>query len=304
MAKVAKSVLDLIGDTPLVQLKRIVPSGSAQVWAKVESYNPSGSIKDRIALAMIEDAEERGLINPGDTIVEASSGNTGVALALVASLKGYKLVIVMPDSMPLEGIRHLERFGSEIHFTSTISGMEGAHRAAQELVERRQGHLVLAQFENPANPKTHRETTAREILNATAGEVDAFVAGVGTGGTITGVGEVLKERNPQVLVVAVEPALSPLLSEGKAGEHGIPGLGADFVPPLLNREIIDQVIAVSDEDGRSTMGRINRDEGLLVGVSSGANVFASLQVAEQIGEDKVVVTILPDGGERYLRLPL
>ena len=238
-------------------------------------------------------------------VTGASRGiGAGIALALVAALKGYELAIVMPEGMSMERMRHLERFGARMYLTPTIAGMEGAHKAAQELVEGREGRLVLGQFTNPANPRVHRETTAREILDATGGKVDAFVAGVGTGGTITGVGEALKERDTNVLVVAVEPALSPLLSEGVAGEHGIPGIGADFVPPVLNLDIIDQVITVSDEDARNTTVRLSQEEGLLVGISSGANVFAAVKVAERLGEGKVVVTVLPDGGERYLHLPV
>ncbi len=302
MLKASNSVLELIGNTPLVRLRRMVPPGVAQVWAKVESRNPSGSIKDRIALAMIEDAEKRGLIKLGDTIVEASAGNTGIALALVAAAKGYNLIIVMPESMSLERMRHLERFGAKMYLTSTALGMEGAHKAALDLVQERKRHFSLSQFSNPANSKAHRQTTAKEILEAINGRVDAFVAGVGTGGTITGVGEVLKEANPQSLVVAVEPASSPLLSQGWSGEHGIAGIGANFVPPLLNRGILDRTIAVSDEDTQVTMERLGREEGLMAGLSSGANVFAALQVAHELGEGTKVVTILPDGGEHYLRI--
>ncbi len=303
MSKETKNVLDLIGNTPLVQLRRMVPTNHARILAKLESHNPSGSIKDRIALAMIEDAEKAGRLRPGYTIVEASAGNMGISLAMVAAVKGYQVVIVMPESLSLERMRHLERYGARMYLTNSAEGMEGAHKAAAEMAKGKSDHVILGQFTNPANPRVHRETTAREILDATDGQVDAFVAGVGTGGTITGVGEALKEANPKVQIVAVEPASSQLLSEGKTGEHGISGIGPDFVPPLLNRQIVDRIIAVSDRDAQATTERLGKEEGLLAGISSGANVFAALQVAQSLGQGKTVVTILPDGGERYLRMP-
>ena len=301
MFESADSALELIGNTPLVHLRRMALSDSARVLAKVESQNPSGSVKDRIAMAMVKDAEKRGLIQPGDTIVEASAGNTGIALAMVAAARGYDLLIVMPEGMSMEPMRHLERFGALMYLTPTAHGMAGAHQAAQELTKERKRHVSLAQFSNPVNVRAHKETTAREIIEATHGRVDAFVAGVGTGGTIVGVGQALKEADPKVQIVAVEPSASPLLSRGWSGEHNIPGLGANFVPPLLQRELLDRIIAVSDQDAWATMERLSKEEGLLAGVSSGANVFAALQVAQEMGAGKQVVTILPDGGERYLR---
>ncbi|MBI2855563.1 MAG: cysteine synthase A [Chloroflexi bacterium] len=301
---VYQSALDLIGNTPLVSLNRIPPEGSAAVLAKLESRNPTGSVKDRIALAMVEDAERSGMLRTGYTIVEATIGNTGLSLAMVATLKGYEMTVVMPENSPTERKRLLSRFGVELHFTSPLEGMKGAFRAVERLVQANTGFITLGQFDNPANPRAHRETTAPEILRDTGGKVDAFVAGVGTGGTITGVGEALKEHNHDVLVVAVEPASSPLLSKGKTGDHGIAGLGPDFVPTVLNRNIIDEVILVTDDEAYQMMARLAREEGLLVGVSSGANVAASLQVARRLGPGKVVVTILPDSGERYLYAPL
>ena len=303
-ALIAESVLDLVGNTPLVRLRRVVPEGSAEVLAKMESLNPAGSVKDRIALSMIEAAEAEGLIKPGDTIVEPTSGNTGIGLAMVCAVKGYRLILTMPDDMSLERRKLLTRFGAKLFLTPAIEGMSGAVYAAQELIEKNPGHFMPQQFNNPANPEIHRRTTAREILRATDGRLDAFVAGVGTGGTITGVGEVLKEMNPAILVVAVEPARSPVLAGGKAAIHGIQGIGASFVPTVLNREIYDELIAVRDEDAFEMTRRLTREEGLLVGVSAGGNVFAALQVAKRLGAGKRVVTVLPDTGERYLSVNL
>ena len=297
--EIADSVLDLVGNTPLVRLNRVVPEGSAEVLVKLDSLNPGGSIKDRIALSMIEDAEARGELKPGDTIVEPTSGNTGIGLAMVAAVKGYRLILTMPEDMSVERRKLLSRFGAELVLTPAIEGMSGAVFAAQELAEKH-GYFMPQQFNNPANPEVHRRTTAREIMKATDGRLDAFVAGVGTGGTITGVGEVLKERYPQLLVVAVEPARSPVLAGGKAGLSGIQGIGASFVPSVLNRDIYDELIAVSDEDAYAMTARLTKEEGLLVGVSSGANVVGALQVAKQLGQGKRVVTVMPDTGERYL----
>jgi cysteine synthase A len=297
-------VLDLVGNTPLVRLRRVVPEGSAEVLGKMESLNPAGSVKDRIALSMIEDAEERGLIKPGDTIVEPTSGNTGVGLAMVAAVKGYRLILTMPEDMSVERRKLFSRYGAKLVLTPAIEGMSGAVFAAEELVEKNPGHFMPQQFNNPANPEIHRRTTAREILRATAGRLDAFVAGVGTGGTITGVGEVLKKLDPRILVVAVEPARSPVLAGGKAGLHAIQGIGASFVPGVLNREVIDEIIAVRDEDALEMTRRLTSKEGLLVGISAGANVHASLAVARRLGAGKRVVTILPDTGERYLSVNL
>jgi cysteine synthase A len=249
---------------------------------------------------MIEDAEARGLLKPGATIVEPTSGNTGIGLAMVAAVKGYKLVLTMPDDMSGERRKLLQRFGAQLVLTPAIEGMTGAVFAAEELVAKNQSYFMPQQFNNPANPEVHRRTTVREILRDTDGRLDAFVAGVGTGGTITGVGEVLKETLPEVKIIAVEPSRSPVLGGGKAGLHAIQGIGASFVPGVLNRQIYDELIAVRDEDAIEMAKRLTRTEGLLVGISSGANVFAAIQVAKRLGEGKRVVTVLPDTGERYL----
>ncbi len=297
---IADSVLDLVGNTPLVRLRRLAADGWAEVLAKLESRNPAGSIKDRIALSMIEDAEGRGRIRPGDTIVEPTSGNTGIGLAMVAAVKGYHLIVTMPEHMSLARRELLARYGAEVILTPAIEGMTGAVFAAEELVRNNPHYFMPQQFENPANPEIHRCTTAQEILAATEGRLDAFVAGVGTGGTITGVGEVLKKALPAVRIVAVEPARSPVLQGGRPGAHRIQGIGASFVPAVLNREIIDEIIAVGDEDAFATAKRLACEEGLMVGISAGANVFAALKVAKRLGAGKRVVTILPDTGERYL----
>jgi cysteine synthase A len=301
--RIAQTVLDLVGDTPLVRLNRVIPEGAAEVLGKLESRNPAGSVKDRIALSMIEAAEAQGLLKPGDIIVEPTSGNTGIGLAMVAAVKGYRLILTMPEHMSMERRKLLSRYGAELVLTPAAEGMNGAVRVARELVERH-GYFMPQQFDNPANPEVHRRTTAQEILKATGGRLDAFVAGVGTGGTITGVGEVLKGLLSDLRVVAVEPAGSPMLSAGQPGPHGIQGIGANFVPAVLNRDIYGEVIAVSDEDASAMSGRLAREEGLLVGISAGANVFASLQVARRLGLGKRVVTVLPDTGERYLSLNL
>jgi len=302
-AEIADGVLDLVGNTPLVRLHRVVPDGSAEVLGKLESINPAGSVKDRIALSMIEAAEARGELKPGDTIVEPTSGNTGIGLAMVAAVKGYRLILTMPEDMSIERRKLFARFGAELVLTPAIEGMSGAVYAAQELVEQH-GYFMPQQFNNPANPEIHRRTTAQEILKATGGRLDAFVAAVGTGGTLTGVGEVLKAHDAQILVVAVEPARSPVLAGGKPGLTGIQGIGASFVPTVLNRDIYDELIAVTDEDAYAMTARLTREEGLLVGISSGANVFAALQVAAKLGAGKRVVTMLPDTGERYLSVNL
>ncbi len=296
---IVDSVLELIGQTPMVRLHRVVPEGAAEIVAKLESYNPAGSVKDRIALAMIEDAERRGLLRPGSTIVEPTSGNTGIGLAVVAAVKGYRLIVTMPEDMSLARRDLLTRFGAEVILTPAIEGMTGAVYAAEELVRQNPDYFMPQQFENPANPEIHRRTTAVEILEATEGRLDAFVAGVGTGGTITGVGEVLKQHNPKILIVAVEPARSPVLQGGRPGPHGIQGIGASFVPGVLNRSIIDQIIGVRDEDAIAMSRLLAREEGLLVGISAGANVVAAIKVAKKLGPGKRVVTILPDTGERY-----
>jgi len=301
MRGIADSVLDLIGDTPLVRLRRAVPPGGARVLAKLESLNPAGSVKDRIALAMVEEAEREGRLQPGATIVEPTSGNTGVGLAMVAAVKGYRLILTMPEDMSPERCALLKRYGAEVVLTPAIEGMTGAVFAAQELVRKNPAYFMPQQFENPANPDAHRRTTAQEILKATGGEVDAFVAGVGTGGTITGVAEVLRREIPGVRIVAVEPAASPVLQGGRFRPHGIQGIGASFVPGVLDRSLLDEIIGVHDADAKAMAGRLAREEGLMVGISAGANVVAALHVGARLGPGRTVVTMLPDTGERYLR---
>jgi cysteine synthase A len=299
---IADSVLDLVGNTPLVRLRRVPGEGAAEVLGKLESMNPAGSVKDRIAWAMIEEAERRGLLKPGATIVEPTSGNTGIGLAMVAAVKGYRLILTMPEDMSVERRKLLARYGAELVLTPAIEGMSGAVYAAEELVRQHPDYFMPQQFTNPANPQVHRDTTAREILEATGGELDAFVAGVGTGGTITGVGEVLKAHNPAILVVAVEPERSQVLAGKRAGLHAIQGIGASFVPGVLNREIYDELIPVPDEEAIRMSHRLTREEGLLVGISSGANVWAAVKVARRLGPGRRVVTVLPDTGERYLSM--
>jgi len=300
--KIADTVLDLVGGTPMVRLNRVVPSGSAEIVGKIESMNPAGSVKDRIALNMIETAEREGRLKPGDTIVEPTSGNTGIGLAMVAAVKGYRLIVTMPEDMSLARRDLLARYGAEVMLTPAIEGMTGAVFAAQELLASHPNYFMPQQFENPANPDIHRRTTALEILEATDGKFDALVLGVGTGGTITGVGEVARERIPGLLIVAVEPTRSPVLQGGRAGVHAIQGIGASFVPNILNREIYDEIMAIGDDDAIEMSRRLCREEGLLVGISAGANVVASLKVAKRLGEGKRVVTVLPDTGERYLTM--
>ncbi|MGH7325241.1 MAG: cysteine synthase A [Candidatus Rokuibacteriota bacterium] len=300
---VASTVLDLIGGTPLVRLNRLPHPGGAEVVAKVESVNPGGSVKDRIALAMLEDAERRGVLKPGGTIVEPTSGNTGIGLAMAAAVKGYRLILTMPDDMSVERQRLLARFGAEIHLTPAIEGMTGAVFSAEELLREHPDYFMPQQFQNPANPEIHRRTTALEILEGLGGRrIDAFVVGVGTGGTITGVGEVLKEKMPGVRVIAVEPARSPVLSGGKARPHAIQGIGASFVPGVLNHQVLDRIVTVRDEDAILWSRRLTREEGILAGISAGAAVFAACAVAAEMSPGQLVVTVLPDTGERYLSL--
>ena len=298
--RLAASVLELVGGTPLTRLNRLPKAGGAVVLAKMESLNPGGSVKDRIAVAMVEDAERRGILKPGSTLVEPTSGNTGIGLAMVCAVRGYRLILTMPDDMSVERQRLLSRYGAEIHLTPAIEGMSGAVFAAQEMCKEHPDYFMPMQFENKANPEIHRRTTALEILEATEERVHAFVAGIGTGGTITGVGEVLKERIPGVRIVGVEPARSPVLSGGRSRPHGIQGIGASFVPGVLNRSVLDEVVQVRDEDATATARRLAREEGLLVGISSGANVWAACQVASAMPSDRIVVTVLCDTGERYL----
>ncbi|MPZ98360.1 MAG: cysteine synthase A [Dehalococcoidia bacterium] len=300
---IADSVVDLIGRTPLIRLQRVVPDGAAEVLGKFEVSNPAGSVKDRIALSMVEAAEAAGLLQPGATLVEPTSGNTGIGLAMVCATRGYRLILTMPEDMSTERRHLLERFGAELVLTPAIEGMSGAVYAAQELVEEH-GYFMPQQFENAANPEVHRRTTAPEILEATEGRLDAFVAGVGTGGTITGVGEVLREAGVPARIVAVEPARSAVLQGGRAGLTGIQGIGASFVPGVLNRAVYDEVMSVRDEDAYEMTKRLTREEGLLVGISSGANVWAAVKVAQQLGAGKRVVTMLCDTGERYLSVTL
>jgi cysteine synthase A len=300
--KIAKSALDLIGGTPMVRLNKVVEPGMAEVLGKCENLNPAGSVKDRIALSMIEAAEVDGRLKAGDTIVEPTSGNTGIGLAMVAAVKGYRLIVTMPEDMSLARRDLLARYGAEVILTPAIEGMTGAVYAAQELLSSNPEYFMAQQFENPANPEAHRRTTALEILDACDGKIDAFVAGVGTGGTITGVGEVIKEKLPEVLVVAVEPSRSPVLRGGRAGVTGIQGIGAGFAPGVLNQEIYDEIMSVTDEDAIEMSRTLCNTEGLLVGISAGANVWASLKVAKRLGEGKRVVTVLCDTGERYLTM--
>ncbi len=300
--RIAGSILELIGDTPMVRLTKVVTPKMAEVVGKVEAFNPGGSVKDRIAFAMVEDAESRGLLKPGGTIVEPTSGNTGIGLAMVSAVRGYRLVLTLPEGMSTERVSLLERFGAEVVITPANEGMAGAVKKARELAASLPGAFMPLQFTNPANPRAHRQTTAQEILRATDGELDAFVAGVGTGGTITGVGEVLKKKNPQIRVIAVEPKSSAVLSGKPAGHHRIQGIGAGFVPEVLDRTLIDEIVTVDDMDAYHMARRLAKEEGLLAGISAGAAVWAALKVAEKLGPGKRVVAILPDTGERYLSL--
>jgi cysteine synthase A len=300
---VAKSALDLIGNTPVVRLNHLAGPNDAEVWGKLESYNPGGSVKDRICLSMIEAAERDGRLRPGGTIIEPTSGNTGIGLALVAAIKGYKLVLTMPDTMSEERRSLLTAYGANLILTPDTKGMHGAIRKAEEILMENPDYFMPQQFNNPANPDAHRRTTAQELLRQFE-RIDVFVAGVGTGGTITGVGQVLREHMPGVKIVAVEPAASPVLSGGDPGYHRIQGIGAGFIPEILDTDVYDEVIEVSDEDASAHTRRLARDEGILVGISSGANACAALQVARTLGKGKVVVTVFCDTGERYLTTEL
>jgi len=302
--RVANNVLELIGSTPVIKLNRIGVTGGAHILAKLELANPGGSVKDRIALSMVEAAEKNGYLKRGATIVEPTSGNTGIGLALVAAVKGYKLILVMPDNMSIERRQLFQAYGAKIVLTPGSQGMLGAVRKAEELVRGNRDYFMPQQFNNPANPYIHYKTTGEEIWRQTRGKIDAFVAGVGTGGTLTGVGKLLKRKNPEIKIIAVEPKDCSVLSGGKPGPHKIQGIGPGFIPEVLDKDLLDGVIKVSEEDARRTANRLAREEGLLVGISSGANVWASLQVAKELGKGKIVVTVLVDTGDRYLSTDL
>ena len=303
--RVEKSVTGLVGHSPMVQLNRVMDGAGATVVAKLEYYNPAKSVKDRIGLSMVEAAERDGKIGPDTVLVEPTSGNTGIALAFVAAARGYKLLLTMPETMSRERRMLLRAYGAQLVLTPGPDGMKGAIKKAEELVASDSRYVILNQFENPANPEIHHRTTGREILDATGGRIDAFVAGVGTGGTITGVGEAIKARNPSFRCVAVEPAASPVLSGGKPGPHPIQGIGAGFVPKVLNLKVVDEIIQVQAEDAFAVARRMALEEGLLVGISSGAATWAAMQVARRPeNKGKTIVVIIPSFGERYLSTAL
>lgn len=302
---IAENVTQLIGNTPLVRLNRVTEGAAADVVAKLEFFNPANSVKDRIGVAMLDAAEQAGLIKPDTIVLEPTSGNTGIALAMVCAARGYRCVLTMPDTMSTERRMLLRAFGAQIVLTPGADGMAGAIAKAEELAKNDQRYFIPQQFENPANPAIHRKTTGEEVWRDTDGKVDFFVAGVGTGGTITGVAQVIKERKPSVQVVAVEPAASAVLSGGQKGPHPIQGIGAGFVPPVLDMDLVDEVVTVGNEASLEMARRLAREEGLLVGISSGAAVVAALQVARRPGNaGKLVVVVLPSFGERYLSTPL
>jgi cysteine synthase A len=301
MKRIARDIIELVGNTPLVKLNRIVRDVKATVVAKLESFNPGGSVKDRIGVSMIESAEKEGRINEDTVIIEPTSGNTGIALAWVCAVKGYRCILVMPETMSIERRKLLKALGAELILTPGEKGMKGAIEEAERLASLHPNYFIPYQFKNPSNPEIHRRTTAEEIWRDTNGEIDILVSGVGTGGTLTGVAEVIKERKPSFKAIAVEPADSPVLSGGKPGPHKIQGIGAGFIPEVLNLDIIDEIITVTNEDAINTSRRLAKEEGLIVGISSGAAAYAAIQIAkreENIG--KLIVVILPDTGERYL----
>ena len=297
-----KEVTELIGNTPLVRLNRLSKPGAATIYGKVEFFNPGGSVKDRICLNMINEAERQGKLKPGGTIVEPTSGNTGIGLALVAAVRGYKLILVMPESMSMERASLLSSYGAQLVLTPAWEGMKGSIKEAESILAQNPSYFMPDQFSNPANPAIHKMTTAVEIWEALGGKIDALVAAVGTGGTITGCGEFFKEKNPAIKVIAVEPATSPVLSGGDSGPHKIQGIGAGFIPKVLNRKIMDRVITVTDDEAYQMAKQLSKKEGLLVGISAGANVCAAQKVADELGTGKNVVTILCDTGERYISI--
>ncbi|WP_409509378.1 cysteine synthase A [Bacillus spizizenii] len=304
MVRVANSITELIGNTPIVKLNRLADENSADVYLKLEYMNPGSSVKDRIGLAMIEAAEKEGKLKAGDTIIEPTSGNTGIGLAMVAAAKGLKAILVMPDTMSVERRNLLRAYGAELVLTPGAEGMKGAIKKAEELAEQH-GYFVPQQFNNPSNPEIHRQTTGKEIVEQFGDDqLDAFVAGIGTGGTITGAGEVLKEAYPSIKIYAVEPSDSPVLSGGKPGPHKIQGIGAGFVPDILNTEVYDEIFPVKNEEAFEYARRAAREEGILGGISSGAAIYAALQVAKKLGKGKKVLAIIPSNGERYLSTPL
>ncbi len=302
MRRPAQSITELIGNTPMVRLNRVAPKGSADIYAKLEVFNPGGSVKDRIALNMIDQAEKNGLVRPGSRIVEATSGNTGIGLAMVGAARGYHVTLVMPDNMSFERLQILKSYGAEVVLTPVDAGMAGAVEKAKQLVRESQGGFMPSQFTNPDNPAAHRKATAKEILADLDGKVDAFVAGIGTGGTISGIGEVLKKHNPNVRIIGVEPASSPVLSGGKAGAHMIQGIGAGFVPQTLNRDVVDEIIRCSDEDAYQTASKLCKLEGIFAGLSCGAACWGAIKTAQAMGAGKTVVVIFPDSGERYISM--
>jgi cysteine synthase A len=295
-----ENIIERIGQTPIVKLNRIPGADDADIWAKLEGFNPGGSVKDRIALSMIETAEREEKLKPGGTIIEPTSGNTGIGLAFIAAVKGYRLVLTMPETMSLERRQTFQAFGAELVLTPGTKGMLGSVEEAETILKKNPDYFMPMQFENPANPEIHRKTTALEIIESLGTEIDGFVAGVGTGGTITGIGEVLRSKKPDIWIAAVEPAGSPVLSGGNPGPHKIAGIGAGFYPGVLNTKIYDEVISVTDNDAISMVRQLSRIEGILAGISSGAAAWAALKVARKLGKGKKIVVVFPDRGDRYL----